>query len=63
MKSCLCWLNLIADLFHFLVVGLRSKTSLAAENLFLCSSKMSRAQTIGKCRSELASAAHWAIQS
>jgi transposase InsO family protein len=34
MKSCPCWLNLFADLFHFLVVRLRSKTSLVAENLF-----------------------------
>jgi putative transposase len=35
MKSCPCWLNLFADWIHFLVVGLRSKTPLAAENLFL----------------------------
>ena len=35
MKSWLCWLNLFADLLRFLVLGLRSKTSLAAENLFL----------------------------
>jgi hypothetical protein len=35
MKSRRCWLNLLADLCHFLVVGLRAKTSLAAENLFL----------------------------
>jgi transposase InsO family protein len=35
MKSCLLWLNLVADLLRFLVVGLRSKSSLAAENLFL----------------------------
>jgi putative transposase len=31
----MCWLSLLADLLHFLVLGLRSKTSLAAENLFL----------------------------
>jgi len=36
MKSCLLWLNLCADVFRFLVLGLRSKSSLAAENLFLC---------------------------
>ena len=35
MNSCLLWLNLFADLFRFLVLGLRSKSSLAAENLFL----------------------------
>ena len=35
MKSCLFWPNLFADLVRFLVRGLRSKTSLAAENLFL----------------------------
>jgi putative transposase len=35
MKSWLCWLNLFADLLRFLVLGLRSKSSLAAENLFL----------------------------
>jgi putative transposase len=35
MKSCLLWLNLFADLLRFLVLGLRSKSSLAAENLFL----------------------------
>jgi putative transposase len=35
MKSWLCWLNLLADLLRFLVLGLRSKSSLAAENLFL----------------------------
>jgi putative transposase len=35
MKSCLLWLNLFADLLRFLVVSLRSKSSLAAENLFL----------------------------
>ena len=35
MKSCLLWLNLFADLLRFLVLSLRSKSSLAAENLFL----------------------------
>jgi hypothetical protein len=35
MNWCACWLNLFADLLRFLVLGLRSKTSLAAENLFL----------------------------
>jgi hypothetical protein len=35
MKSCLFWLNLFADLIRLLIRGLRSKTSLAAENLFL----------------------------
>jgi hypothetical protein len=36
MESCLLGLNLFADLLHFLLLGLRSKSSLAAENLFLC---------------------------
>jgi len=35
MKSCLVWLNVLADLFRFLVLSLRSESSLAAENLFL----------------------------
>ena len=35
MKSCLLWLNVLADLFRFLVLSLRSESSLAAENLFL----------------------------
>ena len=35
MNFCACWLNLFADLLRFLVLNLRSKTSLAAENLFL----------------------------
>jgi len=35
MNFCACWLNLFADLLRFLVFSLRSKTSLAAENLFL----------------------------
>jgi putative transposase len=35
MKSCLCWLNVLGDLLRLLGLGLRSKSSLAAENLFL----------------------------
>ena len=35
MKSWLLWLNVSADLFRFLVLSLRSESSLAAENLFL----------------------------
>ncbi len=35
MRLCLPWLNLLADQLRFLVLGLRSKTALAAENLFL----------------------------
>ena len=35
MKSCVLWLNVLADLFRFLVLSLRSESSLAAENLFL----------------------------
>jgi putative transposase len=35
MNSCVCWLNLFADLLRLLALSLRSKTSLAAENLFL----------------------------
>jgi hypothetical protein len=35
MKSCPLWLNVLADLFRFLVLILRSESSLAAENLFL----------------------------
>ena len=35
MNCCACWLNLFADLLRFLVLSLRSKASLAAENLFL----------------------------
>jgi putative transposase len=35
IKSCLLWLNVLADLFRFLVLFLRSESSLAAENLFL----------------------------
>ena len=35
MKSCLLWLSVLADLFRFVVLNLRSESSLAAENLFL----------------------------
>ena len=35
MNFCACWLNLFADLLRFLLLRLRSKSSLAAENLFL----------------------------
>jgi hypothetical protein len=35
MKFCLLWLNVLADLFCFRVLSLRSESSLAAENLFL----------------------------
>jgi putative transposase len=35
MSFCACWLNLLVDLLRFLVLSLRSNTSLAAENLFL----------------------------
>jgi hypothetical protein len=35
IESCLLWLNLFADLLRFLLRGLQSKSSLAAENLFL----------------------------
>ena len=35
MKSCVLWLNVLADLFRFLVLSLRSESSLAAEHLFL----------------------------
>src|ERR1035437_1443091 len=35
MKSCLLLLNLFADLLRFLNFSLQSKSSLAAENLFL----------------------------
>jgi hypothetical protein len=34
MKSYLLWLSVVADLFRFLVLSLRSESSLAAENLF-----------------------------
>ena len=35
IKSCLLWLNVVVDLFRFLVLRLRSESALAAENLFL----------------------------
>lgn len=35
MRAGLSWLRIFGDLFHFLCLGLRSRTSLAAENLFL----------------------------
>ena len=35
IEFCLLWLNLFADLLRFLLLGLRSRSSLAAENLFL----------------------------
>src|SRR5271167_460332 len=35
MKSCLLWLYVLADLFRLVVLGFRSQSSLAAENLFL----------------------------
>jgi putative transposase len=35
MKSCLLGVSVFADLLRFLILGLRSKSSLAAENLFL----------------------------
>jgi len=35
MKSCLCWLNILCDPLRLFALGLRSKSSLAAENLFL----------------------------
>ena len=35
MKCCMLWLNVVADLFRLVVLGFRSQSSLAAENLFL----------------------------
>src|ERR1700722_9010697 len=35
MKFCVLWLNLFADMFRFVILTLRSRNSLAAENLFL----------------------------
>ncbi|MGO9452754.1 MAG: integrase core domain-containing protein [Candidatus Binataceae bacterium] len=35
IEFCLLWLNLLADLLSLVVLGFRSKSSLAAENLFL----------------------------
>src|SRR6202035_1492380 len=35
MRAGLSWLRIVGDLVHFLCLGLRSRASLAAENLFL----------------------------
>jgi hypothetical protein len=35
MRSGLSWLRILANLVHFVCLGLRSRSSLAAENLFL----------------------------
>jgi putative transposase len=35
MKFCVLWLNLFADMFRLVILTLRSRNSLAAENLFL----------------------------
>jgi putative transposase len=35
MRTGLSWLRIVGNFFHFLYLGLRSRTSLAAENLFL----------------------------
>jgi len=35
MRAGLSWLRIVGDLVHFLFLGMRSRTSLAAENLFL----------------------------
>jgi len=35
MNSSLCWLTIFGDMLRLLVLALRSKSSLAAENLFL----------------------------
>jgi len=35
MRAGLSWLRILGDFFHFLSLGLRSRTSLAAANLFL----------------------------
>jgi len=35
MRTGLSWLRILGDIVHFLCLGLRSRTSLAAENLFL----------------------------
>ena len=34
-EFCLLWLNVLADLLRLVVLGLRSNSSIAAENLFL----------------------------
>jgi putative transposase len=35
IRFCVLWLNLLADILRFLVLTLRNRNSLAAENLFL----------------------------
>jgi len=35
MRARLSWLRILGDFLHFLCLGLRSRTSLAAENLLL----------------------------
>jgi putative transposase len=35
MRAGLSWFRIVGELVHFLCLGLRSRTSLAAENLFL----------------------------
>ena len=35
MRTGLSWLRILADLVHFVCLGLRSRSSVAAENLFL----------------------------
>jgi hypothetical protein len=35
MKFCVLWLNLFADMLRLVILTLRSRKSLAAENLFL----------------------------
>jgi hypothetical protein len=35
MRTELSWLRILADIVHFVCLGLRSRGSLAAENLFL----------------------------
>jgi hypothetical protein len=35
MRAGLSWLRIVGDLVHFLCLGLRSRASLAAQNLFL----------------------------
>ena len=35
MRTGLSWLRILVDLVHFVCLGLRSRSSLAAENLFL----------------------------
>jgi hypothetical protein len=41
IKFCLLWLNLFADSLRFLILGLRSRSSLAAENLSCANSSRS----------------------